>query len=108
MAELTLCLDGTQKRLVVVGTGNVTNVEIVSVDLPDAHPQFTTVVIRLMTPEERAAGEKLRSAAIARRVSSDLGFAECQMTLANSGFDQEKNRQIAENILKQQAEKAEG
>lgn len=108
MAKLTLCLDGEKKEFAVEGTGDVTNVEILSVSLPDAHPQYTTVVLRLMTPAECDAGEKLRLAAIARRVSSDLGSAECQEILATSGFDQEKGRQDAENILKQRAEKTGG
>lgn len=105
-AKLKLCLDGERKKFTVLGAGDVANVEIMSVNMPDAHPQYTTVVIRLMTSTECRASEKLRLAAIARRVSSDLGTAECQMTLATSGFDQEEGRRAAENILKQQIEKA--
>ena len=106
MAKLMLCLDGEQKKFVVEGTGDVTNVEILSVSLPDTHPQHATIVIRLATPAECDASEKLRLAVIERKVSSDLGTAKCQMTLATSGFDQKEGRRTAENILKQQAEKA--
>jgi len=106
-AKLKLWLDGEQRKFVVEGIVDVTNVEILSVSLPDVHPRHTTVTIRLTTPAECDASEKLRLAATARRVSTDLGSADCQMTLATAGFDREKGRQAAENILKQhQVEKA--
>ena len=106
MATLKLCLDGEREKFTVEGAGDVANVEILSVNMPDAHPRYTTVVVRLTTSAERKVSEKLRSAATARRVSNDFGTAECQMTLATSGFDQEEGRRAAENILKQQIEKA--
>lgn len=106
MAELMLCLDGGQEKFVVVGCGDVTNVEIVSVDFPNAQPRHTTVVIRLMTPDECAVGKKLRQAMIARRVSTNLGSAECQAALAASGYDREESRRTAEAILNDQEEKA--
>lgn len=105
MAKLTLRLDGEQEKFTVEGIGSVTNVEIVSVDLSKSHPRCTTVVIRLMTPDECAVGEKLRQAMTARRVSTNLGTAECQAALAAAGFDRAENRRVADAILKDQAEK---
>ncbi len=102
-AKLKLCLDGGQGKCIVEGTGDVTNVKILSVDSPGTHPQCITVVIQLMSPAECVASEKLRLAAIARKMSRDLGTAKCQMTLATSGFDQKEAFQATENILKQQA-----
>jgi hypothetical protein len=102
-AKLKLCLDGGRRKCVVEGTGDVTNVEILSVDSPGTHPRCTTVVIRLTTPAECAVSEKLRLATIARKVSRDLGTAKCQMTLATSGYDQKEASRATENILKQQA-----
>ena len=107
-AKLTLCLDGERRKCIVEGTGDVTNVEILSVDAPGTHPQHTTAVIRLTTPAECAVSEKLRRAAIARKMSRDLGTVKCQTTLATSGFDQREASQAIENILEQQAERAGG
>lgn len=106
MAELMLCLDGGQEKFVVEGNGDVTNVEIVSVDFPNAQPRHTTVVVRLMTPDECAVGRKLRQAGTARRVSTNLGSAECQAALAAAGYDREESRRTTEAILKDQEEKA--
>lgn len=107
MAELMLCLDGGQEKFVVAGVGDVTNVEIASVDFPDTQPRHTTVVVRLITPDECVANRKLRQAVVARRASTTVGTAECQAALAAAGFDREESRRAAEAILNDQAEKAE-